>query len=126
MEENKKTAIEKIYLLTKQDAEFNEELRKKLGLTSVANSAVIDDNRLDQIYEYCIEKIIRKQAEEFYNDFPIAEIREQLQSDFIKMEMFRRKNNFDDFCLSLYQQIENMTNYVCDDSVFNEVVQKML
>lgn len=125
MEENKKTAIEKIYLLTKQDAEFNEELRKKLGLTSVANSAVIDDNRLDQIYEYCIEKIIRKQAEEFYNDFPIAEIREQLQSDFIKMEMFRRKNNFDDFCLSLYQQIENMTNYVCDDSVFNEVVQKM-
>lgn len=30
MEENKKTAIEKIYQLTKQDAEFNDELRKKL------------------------------------------------------------------------------------------------
>ena len=62
MEENKKATIEKIYQLTKQDAEFNDELRKKLGITSSANSVVIDDERLSQIYEYCIEKIIRKQA----------------------------------------------------------------
>ena len=71
MEDNKKAAIEKIYLLTKQDAEFNEELRKKLGITSVANSAIIENERWNQIYEYCIEEIIRKQAEEFYKDFPI-------------------------------------------------------
>lgn len=125
MEENKKATIEKIYQLTKQDAEFNEELRKKLGISSPANAAVVDDDRLSQIYEYCIEKIIRKQAEDFYKDLPIAEIREQLQSDFVKMEMFRRKNIFDDFCLSLYQQIENMTNYVCEDRDFIEVAQKM-
>ena len=74
MEQNKKAAIEKIYLLTKQDAEFNEELRKKLGLTSVANSVVIEDDRFNQIYEYCIEKIISDQAENFYKDFPISEI----------------------------------------------------
>lgn len=65
MEDNKKAAIEKIYLLTKQDVEFNEELRKKLGIASSASSALIDDERLNQIYEYCIEKIIRKQAEDF-------------------------------------------------------------
>ena len=41
MEDNKKAAIEKIYLLAKQDAEFNGELRKKLGITSSANHAVI-------------------------------------------------------------------------------------
>ena len=65
MEENKRTAIEKIYLLTKQDAEFNEELRKKLGITSIANSAIMEDEKLNQIYEYCIEKIITEQAENF-------------------------------------------------------------
>ena len=30
MEDNKKAAIEKIYLLTKQDVEFNDELRKSV------------------------------------------------------------------------------------------------
>ena len=125
MEENKKAAIEKIYLLAKQDTEFNEELRKKLGITSSASSALMDDERLNQIYEYCIEKIIRKQAEDFYKDFPIHAICEQLKLDFTRMEYFRRKNNFDDFCLSVYQQIENITNFVCEDKDFNEVAQKM-
>lgn len=125
MEENKKAAIEKILLLTKQDAEFNDELRKKLGITSSANSTLIDDERLNQIYEYCIEKIIRKQAEDFYKDFPLLDIKQKLQSDFIRMESFRRKNNFEDFCLSVYQQIENITNYVCEDKDLNDVSQKM-
>lgn len=125
MDENKKNAIEKIYQLTRQDAEFNNELRKKLGLFSSASPSVIDDERLNQIYEYCIEKIIQKQAEEFYKDFPIPTICEKLIYDFTRMELFRRKNNFDDFCLSVYQQIENITNYICEDREFNEVAQKI-
>lgn len=125
MEENKKAAIEKIYQLTKQDAEFNEELRKKLGITSVANSALIDDDRLNQIYEYCIEKIIRKQAEDFYKDFPITSIVSTLIDDYVRMESFRRKDNFGDFCLALYQQIENITNKICESSVLSEVTDKM-
>ena len=125
MEDNKKAAIEKIYLLSKQDVEFNEELRKKLGIASSASSAIADDERLNQIYEYCIEDIICKQAEEFYKDFPIPELQDQLRADFRKMELFRRKNSFDDFCLSVYQQIENITNFLCEDESFNEVAQKM-
>lgn len=125
MEENKKTAIEKIYLLTKQDAEFNEELRKKLGITPSASSAFMEDERLNEIYEYCIEKIIRKQADDFYKDFPIPEICEQLKYDYKRMELFRRRNNFGDFCLSVYQQIENITNFVCENNDFNMVAQKM-
>lgn len=125
MEDNKKAAIEKIYLLTKQDVEFNEELRKKLGIASSASSAIADDERLNQIYEYCIEDIICKQADEFYKDFPIPELQDQLRADFRKMELFRRKNSFDDFCLSVYQQIENITNFLCEDESFNEVAQKM-
>ena len=125
MEDNKKAAIEKIYRLTKQDAEFNEELRKRLGMTSSANSVVIDDDRLSQIYEYCIEKIIRKQAEEFYSDFPIKSIVDILEEDFIRMESFRRKDNFGDFCLSLYQQIECITNKLCEDSALNDITSNM-
>lgn len=117
MEDNKKAAIEKIYLLTKQDVEFNEELRKKLGIASSASSALIDDERLNQIYEYCIEKIIRKQAEDFYKDFPITSIVSTLIDDYVRMESFRRKDNFGDFCLALYQQIENITNKICESSV---------
>lgn len=122
MEENKKAAIEKIYQLTKQDAEFNEELRKKLGITSVANSAVIDDERLNQIYEYCIEKIISDQAENFYKDFPIKEIVSQLKEDFKRMEEFRRKNRFDDFSLALYQQIEGIVNFIFSQETFVKTI----
>ena len=125
MENNKKAAIEKIYQLTKQDAEFNEELRKKLGITSIANSAIIDDERLSQIYEYCIEKIIRKQAEEFYKDFPVPSIIPTLIEDYVRMESFHRKDNFGDFCLALYQQIECMTNKLCEDSNLSEITSKM-
>ena len=118
MKEKKKTAIEKIYLLTKQDAEFNEELRKKLGITSVANSVIIDDERLSHIYEYCIERIMVEQAENFYKDFPIKEIVNSLKNDFKRMEEFRRKNRFDDYSLALYQQIEGIVNYIFSQESF--------
>ena len=122
MEENKKAAIEKIYLLTKQDAEFNEELRKKLGITSSANSAIIEDKRLSQIYEYCIEKIILEQADNFYKHFPIKEITSQLKEDFRRMEEFRRKNRFDDYSLALYQQIECIVNYIFSQEPFAKTI----
>ena len=125
MEDNKKAAIGKIYLLTKQDGEFNEELRKKLGIASSASSALIDDDRLNQIYEYCIEEIIRKQAEDFYKEFPVTSIVSTLIDDYVRMESFRRKDNFGDFCLALYQQIENITNKICESSVLAEITDKM-
>ena len=125
MEENKKVAIEKIYQLTKQDAEFNDELRKKLRITSSANTAIIDDERISQIYEYCIEKIIRKQAEDFYKDFPISSIIPTLVEDYVRMESFHRKDNFGDFCLALYQQIECITNKICESSTLSEITDRM-
>lgn len=124
MEENKKAAIEKIYQLTKQDAEFNEELRKKLGVTSVANSAIVDDERLNQIYEYCIEDVIRKQAENFYAPFDNP-IKDYLIYDYIRMESFRRKNEFGDYALALFQQIETILNAIFNESDFRGIIKKM-
>ena len=125
MEDNKRAAIEKIILLSKQDNEFNEELRKRLDITPVANSAVMDDERINQIYEYCIERISRNQAEDFYKDFPIPTLVPTLVEDYIRMESFRRKDLFGDFCLALYQQIECITNKICESSTLSEITDKM-
>jgi len=61
MEDKLQSTIEKIVQLSKQNAEFNLELRKRLDMSST-NCVPIDDDRIDQIYEYCIEKVVRQQA----------------------------------------------------------------
>ena len=124
MDEKIKSTLNKIFQLTQQNTEFDTELRKRLSVAP-AKSAILDDERIEQIYEYCIEKIIRKQAKEFYADFPIKSIVPILEEDFIRMESFRRKDNFGDFCLSLYQQIECMTNKLCEDSTLSDITSNM-
>lgn len=126
MNNKKIETINKIYRLTQQDAEFNEALRKKLGTeVSESGTVVINGDRIDDIYEYCIEKVIKKQAQEFYEDFPLKSIGETLVEDFCRMESFHRKDNFGDFCLSLYQQIEYMTNKLCTNPSLSEIADKM-
>lgn len=118
------STINKITRLTQQNAEFDMELRKQLNVAS-ANSVLSDDERINEIYEYCIEKIIKQQANEFYEDFPLQSIKDILIGDYIRMESFRRKDNFGDFCLSLYQQIECMTNKLCEMSELSYITEKM-
>ena len=71
----------------------------------------VADEKIEHIYEYCIEEILQKQAEEFYANFPIPELVQRLIEDFIRMERFRREDNFGDFSLAAYQQIEAIVNY---------------
>ncbi len=119
------STIDKITKLTQQNTEFDMELRKRLNVAS-ANSVLSGDERINQIFEYCIEKIIRRQANEFYADFPLRTIKDRLIEDYIRMESFRRKDNFEDFCLSLYQQIECMTNKLCEKgSDLSYITEKM-
>lgn len=118
------STIDKITRLTQQNAEFDMELRKQLKVAS-ANSVLSEDERINQIYEYCIEEIIRKQANEFYKDFPLQSIKDTLIGDFVRMESFRRKDNFGDFCLALYQQIECMTNRLCEKKELSDITEEM-
>ena len=126
MDDKLKTTIEKIVRLASQNAEFDVELRKRLGTTSPASVMTIDDVKLDEIYEYCIEKVVRKQAADFYSDFPLTTISSALIDDFCRMESFRRKDNFGDFCLSLYQQIECITNTLCNNRELSTIVENMM
>ena len=125
MEEKLKSTLEKIIQLTRQNPEFDLELRKALEIVPSASSVTISDEKIDQIYEYCIEKIIRKQATEFYKDFPLKSITLELIEDFVKMEFFRRKDDFGNFCLALYQQIENITNRLCESRVISDIAERM-
>lgn len=124
MDDKLTSTIDKITRLTQQNAEFDMELRKQLNVAS-ANSVLSEDERINQIYEYSIEEIIRKQANEFYTDFPLQSIKDTLIGDFIRMESFRRKDNFGDFCLSLYQQIECITNKLCEKKDLSDITEKM-
>lgn len=118
------STIDKIARLTQQNTEFDMELRKRLNVAS-ANSVLSDDERINDIYEYCIEDIIKKQATEFYADFPLQTIKDRLIGDYTRMESFRRKDNFEDFCLSLYQQIECMTNKLCENKDLSDITEIM-
>lgn len=72
---------------------------------------------IQNIHEFCVEQKIDKQAKEFYESFPIAEIKDQLILDYKKMEHERRRDDFENFCLSLYQQIENVINFLFDKHI---------
>lgn len=125
MDEKLQSTLDKIIQLMEQNPEFGTELRKRLGMTSSANSVLIEDERFNQIYEYCIEKIVRKQAESFYKDFPISSAIPSLVEDYCRMEYFRRKDSFGDFCLAMYQQIEDVTNRICNLPKLNEIAERL-
>lgn len=84
------------------------------------------EQTLNDIKEQCIEEILKSQAEDFYKDFPISELKPQLIRDFIKMEMWRRRDNLGEFCLALYQQIEGMVNCLASKSEINNLVSALI
>ena len=112
--------IEKIKTLSSQNAEFDAAMRELFGKTDSASSVFSGspDGRIDEIYEYCIERVIKEQSEQFYKYFPIQEIVPQLVEDFCRMERYKREDNFEDFCLAVFQQVECITNWFCQRERF--------
>ena len=90
---------------------LTDEILKTIGETSSVEE-IAKHSVIQNIHEYCVEQKIEKQAVEFYKSFPIQEIRNQLILDYRKMEHERRRDDFENFCLCLYQQIENITNFL--------------
>ena len=97
---------------------FAKELYKLLAPAS--------DARISDIHEQCIESILTQQANEFYKDFVIADLRPQLIADFIKIEHWRRRNNIYEFSLAMYQQVECIVNYISRNNTLCEVFHTMM
>lgn len=107
-EENRKAIlnkIDKIEQYAKANTWLFDDLRKRFGNEH--------NSKIDEIYEYCIERVIKEQATQFYKYFPITELKKQLIEDYCRMERFRRKDVFEDFCLAVFQQVECITNWFC-------------
>lgn len=91
-----------------------EKIKSTSTIDEISKHSIIQD-----IHEHCIEKKIEKQANEFYSDFKIDSIKQQLVDDYKKMEHERRRDDFDGFCLCLYQQFEAIVN-----NLFSEFYDK--
>lgn len=83
-----------------------EKIKQVSSIEEIAKHSVIQD-----IHEHCIEKVIIKQANDFYKDFKIEGIKHQLIQDYKKMEHDRRRYDFEGFCLSMFQQLESIVNF---------------
>lgn len=125
MDKKLKNTIDKIVQLSRENIEFGAELRKRLGVSAPKKILSLDGGHIEQIYEYCIEEVVKCQAEEFYSDFPIKDIVPELVKDFCRMESFRRKDCFGDFCLAVYQQLECIANKLCVNKDLCEIAEHM-
>ena len=113
-----KESLEKLLILIDEICKNEEHLWFKERLYNRGNINVKNnyngENSISQIYEYCIKEIITKQANKFYEDFILKDIKSVLIADFIRMDHFRRDDNFEDFCLAMFQQLENIVIYLFD------------
>lgn len=81
--------------------------------------------KIDEIYEYCLSKNLREQAEDFYKNIPLLSIKQTLIERYIEMEEARRKGNFDAFGRCLFLQLESIVKAIFQDPVFVDVYQSM-
>lgn len=82
-------------------------------------------SKIEDIYEYCIKKIIEQQANQFYSNFKIDELKLELIEDFIRMEQFKREDRFEEFCVSMHQQIENITLYLFEKFKLKKIIEEL-
>ncbi|HEX5001543.1 MAG TPA: hypothetical protein VFW78_03530 [Bacteroidia bacterium] len=73
------------------------------------------------VHEQAVEPVIFKQAQEFYGCLGIynllsTEVQRKLVSDFVEMEHQKRRDDFERFCVSIYQQLECVINAIYENS----------
>ena len=79
--------------------------------------------QISEIYELCLKKNLREQAEDLYKDFPIIEIAPKLVKYYIEMENARRGNDFDSFGRYLFLQIELIVDTIIKDVEFKNIYE---
>ena len=121
MDEKLKTTINKIVQLSKQNPEFDTELRRALGIGTSANSALSSDKRIEHIEKYLgLDYYVDNQKSIIdYSFIQEPEVRAQLISDNREMMRFRYGTryhaiSFDEFCRYAHLQAEMLLNYFYD------------
>lgn len=120
MDEKLKSTIDKVIRLANQNAEFGEELRKRLGITSSPNTMSTQIPICNDVHAIREALEIRATNSISY-DFILAKgnqrLRDQLLIDNLRMENaamnLREKepDRFYSFCANAFYQIENVVNF---------------
>lgn len=120
MDEKLKSTIDKIVQLSKQNPEFDAELRKRLDITSSAKS-VYDEERIVRIEKYLgLDFYVdTKTSNVDYSFIKLPDVKAQLISDNREMMRFRygtryHEIDFAEFCRYAHFQIEMLLNYYYD------------
>lgn len=120
MDEKLKLTIGKIVQLSKQNPEFDAELRKRLDITSSAKS-VYDEERIARIEKYLgLDFYVDTKASNVdYSFIKLPDVKAQLISDNREMMRFRygtryHEIDFAEFCRYAHFQIEMLLNYYYD------------
>lgn len=119
MDEKLKSTIDKIVQLSKQNPEFDAELRKRLEITSSANVVSSQMSIRDDVHAIRETLEIRANNSISY-DFILAKgnqrLRDQLLIDNLRMENAalnlkeKELERFYSFCANAFYQIENVVN----------------
>lgn len=120
MDEKLKSTIDKIVQLSKQNPEFDAELRKRLEITSSANVVSSQMSICDDVHAIRETLEIRANNSISY-DFILAKgnqrLRDQLLIDNLRMENAalnlkeKELERFYSFCANAFYQIENVVNF---------------
>ena len=131
MDEKLKTTIEKIVQLSKQNPEFDIELRKALNVGRASNDVPSANKRIEHIEKYLgLDYSGDNQPSLIdYSFIQESEVRAQLVSDNREMMRFRYGTRyhaicFDEFCRYAHLQAEMLLNYFYDlkNNNFNAVL----
>lgn len=73
---------------------------------NLANRAFIK-NAYQGLYEFSVEEVLKKQANEFYKNHNVPnKMKQELIESFVEMEHQKRRDNFEGFCVAVFKQIE--------------------
>ena len=120
MDEKLKVVIDKIVQLSKQNPEFEDELKKSLGITTFSNNVRTSDKRIENIEKYLgLDYYVDTQPSRIdYSFIQETVIRERLDSDNREMMRFRYGTRyhavsykFDEYCRFAHMQAEMLLNY---------------
>ena len=121
MDEKLFSTLDKIQRLCSQNAEFDKELRKRLGMASSANVLSLDDKRIRKIEKYLglDYSVDTLKSSIDYSFIEMDDVRNQLISDNREMMQFRygtryHEIDFDEFCRYALLQAEMLLNYYYD------------
>ena len=110
--------IDFVYELTtiEEYSWVRDSLNNKLNNTT---NEIFVSKQIDEIHEHFFRKIVEFQANNFYQDFKLSEIKKTLIKDYARMEKFRRENNFEEFCFAVFQQMEAIVNHLANGTIKN-------